>query len=187
MYRVASLLTYCSTNKSTCFPGAWYTRPGRYDASTGPLYIPSTPPQQTSHSICQDSEGAPVRTVTQVGGTAMILCPQAFDSPLAPIPSASTPDVGTALDAYKSLGATMLHEITHMVLRTRDLAYGSAGARLVAKVGGGHKAQSNADSWAFYALACLMEKRAWTEGFAQPVDDYGKEGPTGKRAVEFDV
>jgi hypothetical protein len=164
--------------------GAWYTMPGRHDPSRGPTYISSMPPKNKNDDICYDDKGNKVRAVTQIGGNLMILCPRAFDS-INRIPSDDTPAVGTKLDDYKSLGASMLHEMTHMRFRTRDLpgGYGATGAKLVATIGGGMKAQRNADNWTFYALACLMKNRAWTMGYAQPLDNYGKNGPKSRREI----
>ena len=156
--------------------GQWHAKEGRYNPAEGPLYLDGTKtPQRTN--ICQSPDGKDAQGVSSVGGKHIILCPDAFKEPvLGAIPTGEQ-TIGTSLDTLTSTGAVLLHEATHCILSTTDTpgGYKVNGVLLTAKISS--KAQKNADTWMYYAMASLAAKNAWVIGLAQALDNFGPKAP----------
>ncbi len=160
--------------------GQWHSIEGRYNPAEGPLYLSgSKPPTRTS--ICQTPLGKNVQGVSGIGGKHIILCPDAFAEPvLGAVPTIQQP-LGTSLDTLTSTGAVLLHEATHCILGTSDVAYKIGGVLLTARFG--KTAQSNADTWMYYAMASVATQNAWVVGLAQVLNNFGPSAPKGPSTV----
>ena len=162
--------------------GQWHSKEGRYNPSEGPLYLSGTKtPERTS--ICQTPDGKNAQGVSSVGGKHIILCPDAFKEPVQGSIPRGEQTIGTSLDTLTSTGAILLHEATHCILSTKDVAYKVNGVLLTAKISS--NAQKNAETWMYYAMASIAAKNAWVVGLAQALDKFGPDAPkapsTGKR------
>ena len=160
--------------------GQWHSMEGRYNPAEGPLYLSGTKTLIRT-SICQDPSGKNAQSVSGIGGKHIILCPDAFAEPvLGAVPPIQQP-LGTSLDTLTSTGAVLLHEATHCILGTKDVAYKIGGVLLTGKFGSG--AQSNADTWMYYAMASIASQNAWVVGLAQALNDFGPNAPKGPSTV----
>ena len=159
--------------------GQWHAKAGRYNPTAGPLYLSGTKtPQRTS--ICQDPSGKNAQGVSAVGGLHVILCPDAFSTPILGAVPTTPQTIGTSLDTLTSTGAILLHEVTHCILSTKDLAYGISGVILTATIS--FNAQKNADTWMYYAMAFRANQNAWVIGLAQALDNLGPTAPKAPNA-----
>ena len=155
--------------------GQWHAKEGRYNPAAGPLYLSGTKTDQRT-SICQDPTGKNAEGVSAVGGTHVILCPDAFkNSPVLGAVPTTQQTIGTSLDTLTSTGAILLHEVTHCILSTKDIQYKVNGVLLTAKISS--NAQKNADTWMYYAMASRASQNAWVVGLAQALDDWGPKAP----------
>ena len=168
--------------------GQWHAKEGRYNPAEGPLYLDGTKtPQRTD--ICQTPEGENEQGVSSVGGKHIILCPNAFKEPVLGTIPTSEQTIGASLDTLISTGAVLLHEATHCILNTTDITGGYKVNGVIMKAKISSAAQTNADSWMYYAMASLVNKNAWVLGLAQATDNFGapKAPPSspsnGKRAL----
>ena len=155
--------------------GQWHAKEGRYNPAAGPLYLSGTKTDQRT-SICQDPTGKNAEGVSAVGGTHVILCPDAFKNPpvLGAVPTTEQ-TIGTSLDTLTSTGAILLHEVTHCILSTKDIQYKVNGVLMTAKLS--TNAQKNADTWMYYAMASRASQNAWVVGLAQALDNWGPKAP----------
>ena len=155
--------------------GQWHAKEGRYNPAVGPLYLSGTKTDARTN-ICQDPTGKNAEGVSAVGGTHVILCPDAFKNPpvLGAVPTTEQ-TIGTSLDTMTSTGAILLHEVTHCILSTKDIQYKVNGVLLTAKISS--NAQKNADTWMYYAMASRADKNAWVVGLAQALDNWGPKAP----------
>jgi hypothetical protein len=156
--------------------GAWHTKEGRYDPSKGPLYLDGSGPSDLRKDYCHTPKGETAAGVSSIGGSHVVLCPDAFKYKAITDPELEA-EVGTTLDAFASTGGTLLHEMTHVVLSTTDIMYRAIGCLISNQLSKGKSGQKNADSWMNFGMAALLSKRAWTMGHAQPLDNYGPGGP----------
>lgn len=156
--------------------GQWHAQAGRYNPAEGPLYLngQKTPERST---ICQTPQGKNAQGVSGIGGKHIILCPDAFTEPVLGAIPTTKQTLGTSLDDLTSTGAVLLHEATHCILKTTDLigGYKVGGVLLTAKYSNG--AQTNADTWTYYAMASLASNNAWVIGVAQALDNFGPWAP----------
>ena len=154
--------------------GQWHAQAGRYNPAAGPLYLSGTKtPARTS--ICQDPTGKNAQGVSAIGGLHVILCPDAFNNPILGAVPTTPQTIGTSLDTLTSTGAILLHEVTHCILSTKDIAYGINGVLVTAKISS--NAQKNADTWMYYGMASRANQNAWVVGVAQALDNWGPKAP----------
>ncbi|KAL8718048.1 MAG: hypothetical protein Q9225_004784 [Loekoesia sp. 1 TL-2023] len=162
--------------------GKWHAKEGRSNPAKDPLYLDGKKTVERT-DICQTPEGKPASGVSVVEGKHIIVCPDSFKD-LEVMPT-SEQTLGTSLDKLTSTGSTLLHEVTHCILGTIDSAYQVNGVILTAKFGKKTGiALKNADTWAYYAMACLANQNAWVLGIAQATDNFGPKAPPtkGKRS-----
>ncbi len=134
-------------------------------------------------NICQTPGGKIAQGVSLPGGKHLILCPDAFREPVHRTMPTSEQTIGTSLDTLASTGAVLLHEATHCRLRTVDIAGGyMVNGVLLTTYLDPSKAQQNADTWTYYAMASLANKNAWVVGLAQATNDFGPKAPKAPKA-----
>jgi len=159
--------------------GQWHAKEGQFNPAAGPLYIDGTKADART-DLCQTPAGKSASGVSAVRGKHVILCPESFKD-LDAMPT-SEQILGTSLDRLTSTGSTLLHEVTHCILGTLDIpgGYQVNGVLLTAALGKDTgKALQNADTWAYYAMACLANKNAWVLGIAQANNNFGPKAPKG--------
>ena len=120
-------------------------------------------------NICQDTKGKNAQGVSAVGGLHVILCPDAFNTTILGAVPTTLQTIGTSLDTLTSTGAILLHEVTHCIIGTKDLAYKINDVILTAILSS--NARKNADTWMYYAMALRANQNAWVVGLAQALDN----------------
>ena len=168
----------------------WVTREGHYDPEQGPVTITN---DIVAPDLCHNTEGGALEAISMdrggVGrarnlGHIVVLCSGAFgnrDDPAVPpivqnIDRTAQP-LGKSLDHMVSIAGIFLHELTHNLYATEDIAKRVGAAIQLATQLPITKVLDNAENWMYYALAALLDQNAWVLGVAQPLWAWGPYAP----------
>ncbi|KAI4182730.1 MAG: hypothetical protein L6R41_005806 [Letrouitia leprolyta] len=156
--------------------GLWYAT--RRKSGDPPLYIKS---QKRDDYCFHPTLNKPAAGVSTKGGKHIILCPPAFENTvnLANAKGTTYPDKKPLKD-FEGLSLTLFHEATHCAFSTNDDEYGPFPCLGLA-ARNGFKAQNNADSFSYFALATYLDKNTWFRTFSGPVPNQGSSGQSKMR------